>query len=81
MELFLVLTFLFFAGSILGWAIEVFWRKFFSKNNPEHRWINPGFLHGTYLPLFDLLLSLFDSLCKPRVINRLARLHADCAML
>ncbi len=58
MELFLVLTFLFFAGSILGWAIEVFWRKFFSKNNPEHRWINPGFLHGTYLPLYGLSLSL-----------------------
>ena len=62
MTMFLVLTFLFFAGSLLGWVLEVFWRKFFSKNNPEHRWINPGFLHGTYLPLYGLSLCLLFSL-------------------
>ena len=62
MTIFLVLTFLFFTGSTLGWALEVFWRKFFSKNNPEHRWINPGFLHGTYLPLYGLSLCLLFSL-------------------
>ena len=58
MIVFLVLTFLFFAGSLLGWALEVFWRRFFSKNNPSHRWINPGFLHGPYLPLYGLSLSV-----------------------
>ncbi|MCR5723899.1 MAG: putative ABC transporter permease [Treponema sp.] len=56
--LFLVLTFLFFAGSLIGWTLEVFWRRFFSKNNPSRRWINPGFLHGPYLPLYGLSLSL-----------------------
>ncbi|MBR0031622.1 MAG: hypothetical protein IJP61_04990, partial [Treponema sp.] len=50
----LVLTFLFFAGSIIGWGIELFWRRFFSKNNPEKKWINPGFLTGPYLPLYGL---------------------------
>ncbi len=67
MQIFLVLTFLFFTGSLLGWAIEVFWRKFFSKNNPEHRWINPGFLHGTYLPLYGLSLCLLFMLSHLRV--------------
>ena len=62
MLIFLVLTFLFFAGSLLGWTLEVFWRKFFSKNNPEHRWLNPGFLHGPYLPLYGLSLCLLTTL-------------------
>lgn len=58
MNLFLVLTFLFFAGSLIGWGIEVFWRRFFSKNNPERKWINPGFLNGPYLPLYGLSLCV-----------------------
>ena len=58
MTIFLVLSFLFFAGSLIGWGLEVFWRKFFSKNNPEHRWLNPGFLHGPYLPLYGLSLCI-----------------------
>ncbi len=62
MNIFLVLTFLFFTGSLLGWILEVFWRKFFSRNNPDHRWINPGFLHGCYLPLYGLSLCLLFTL-------------------
>lgn len=58
MELFLVLTFLFYVGSLIGWGIEVVWRRFFSKNNPERKWINPGFLHGPYLPLYGFSLCL-----------------------
>ncbi len=58
MKLFLVLTFLFFAGSIIGWILEVFWRRFFSKNNLERKWINPGFLTGPYLPLYGLSLCV-----------------------
>ena len=58
MSLFLVLTFLFFAGSLIGWGIELFWRRFFSKNNPERKWINPGFLTGPYLPLYGLSLCV-----------------------
>lgn len=60
MNFFLVIIFLFFAGSTLGWILEVFWRRFFSANNPEHKWINPGFLIGPYLPLYGLsLITLF----------------------
>lgn len=41
--------FLFMIGTILGWVLEVFWRRFFGK---ARRWINPGFLNGPWLPLY-----------------------------
>ncbi len=44
----LVAFFLFFLGSVLGWCLEVVFRRFFSAK----RWINPGFLTGPYLPLY-----------------------------
>ena len=52
MSVFLVLAFLFCIGSLVGWGIEVLFRKFFSDSNPEHKWVNPGFLTGPYLPLY-----------------------------
>ena len=58
MIFFLVITFLFFAGSIIGWGIELIFRKFFSKNNPQHKWINPGFLTGPYIPLYGFSLVI-----------------------
>lgn len=58
MKFFLVITFLFFAGSIIGWGIELLFRRFFSKNNPERKWINPGFLTGPYLPLYGFSLVI-----------------------
>lgn len=48
----LVFAFLFFIGSCLGWCMEVVFRRFFSKSNPERKWINPGFLTGPYLPIY-----------------------------
>ena len=48
----LVFAFLFFIGSCLGWCMEVIFRRFFSKSNPDRKWINPGFLTGPYLPLY-----------------------------
>ena len=41
--------FLFVTGSILGWMLEVFYRRYFGK---ARKWINPGFLSGPYLPLY-----------------------------
>lgn len=52
MNLFLTLAFLFFLGSVAGWCLEVVFRKFFSSSNPEHKWINPGFCTGPYLPIY-----------------------------
>lgn len=54
----LTVAFLFMVGSLLGWFIEVFYRRFFSKNNPERKWINPGFLTGPYVPLYGVGLSV-----------------------
>jgi len=60
MSTLLVLAFLFFVGSLLGWLIEVVFRRFFSANNPERKWINPGFLVGPYIPLYGFsLMTLF----------------------
>lgn len=60
MSIFLVLAFLFYIGSLSGWVLELFWRRFFSKNNPSRKWINPGFLVGPYLPLYGFsLCTLF----------------------
>lgn len=56
MSSFLVLAFLFFIGSLVGWALEVIFRRFFSDANPQRKWINPGFLVGPYLPLYGFSL-------------------------
>lgn len=50
---FVVISFLFFVGSILGWILELFYRKFFERvQNPNARWVNPGFLTGPWLPVY-----------------------------
>ena len=60
MNFFLKIVFLFFIGCELGWGLEVLFRRFISKNNPERRWINPGFLIGPYLPLYGTgLVALY----------------------
>lgn len=55
----LMLIFLFFTGSILGWCLETVFRRFCPENK-SRKWINPGFLIGPYLPLYGFgLCSLF----------------------
>lgn len=53
MRFFLVLTFLFAVGALCGWTMELFFRRF-----AHGKWINPGFLHGPYLPLYGFGLVL-----------------------
>ena len=53
MEFFLTLTFLFAVGAFCGWVIELIFRRLNSK-----KWINPGFLHVPYLPLYGCGLVL-----------------------
>lgn len=52
MNLFLTFAFLFFIGSVSGWFLELVFRRFFSSSNPKHKWINPGFCTGPYLPIY-----------------------------
>lgn len=60
MDKIVIILFLFFIGSFIGWCIELVFRKFFGANNPDHRWINPGFLTGPYLPIYGFgLLALY----------------------
>ena len=58
MSLFLELAFIFFMGSVSGWVLEVFFRRFVSRANPERKWINPGFCTGPYLPIYGFGLCL-----------------------
>lgn len=47
MNFFLAMAFLFFVGSILGWGIELVFRRIV-----HHKWINPGFCIGPYVPIY-----------------------------
>lgn len=74
MNFFLKIVFLFFIGCELGWGLEVLFRRFVSKNNPERRWINPGFLIGPYLPLYGtglVALYLMASVDSGAFINNI----------
>ena len=71
MNSFLTLAFLFFLGSVLGWVLELFFRRFLSRNNSERKWINPGFCIGPYLSLYGTglcLLYLIASLEENQII-------------
>ncbi len=45
----LSLLLLFFIGSMIGWVLEFFFRRYFA---PEKKWVNPGFLTGPCLPIY-----------------------------
>ncbi len=64
MNIFLIFAFLFFIGSITGWILELFFRRFLSRANPERKWINPGFLVGPYIPLYGFGLCILYLLAQ-----------------
>lgn len=47
-------------GSMLGWVIELFFRRIFSTK----KWINPGFLNGFYLPLYGFGVVIMYAICS-----------------
>lgn len=55
-ELFL----LFFVGAVSGYIVELFYRRFVSR----HKWMNPGFLNGPYLPLYGFGLVFLYLICE-----------------
>lgn len=67
MNLFLIFAFLFFIGSLWGWVLELFYRRFISAANPERKWINPGFLTGPYLPLYGFSLCALFALAHIKI--------------
>ena len=48
MKYLVLISTLFVIGSLLGWVIELFFRRFVSQK----KWMNPGFLTGPYLPIY-----------------------------
>ena len=49
----LVLLFLFSSGSVTGWLIELFFRRFLDPvERKKKKWVNPGFFVGPYLPIY-----------------------------
>ena len=70
-KIFILTVFLFFFGAVLGWLIELFFRRFISKANPGRKWLNPGFLSGPWLPLygFGVVVLYAMSLLESRVLS------------
>lgn len=63
---------LFLVGSVIGWVLELFYRRFFSTK----KWINPGFLSGPWVPLYGFgLVALFT------VTTTLERIPMDVPVL
>lgn len=55
MQIFINIVFIFFIGGILGYLLELTYRGLVN-----HHFINPGFLHGPFLPIYGFgLLLLF----------------------
>ncbi len=55
----LILMFLFSTGSVLGWVIELFFRRFIDPvERKKKKWVNPGFLTGPCLPVYGFGLIL-----------------------
>ncbi len=49
----LILLFLFYSGSVTGWLIELFFRRFLDPvERKKKKWVNPGFFVGPYLPIY-----------------------------
>lgn len=54
----LVIAFLFFAGSLIGYVMEFCFRNLISHNGPKGSFfINPGFCKGPYLPIYGFGLT------------------------
>ena len=81
MGILLKLAFLFFVGSMFGWLLELLFRRFISKNNPERKWINPGFCIGPYLPLYGSGLCILYLMSGIRPYIDLGNMIADTAVL
>jgi uncharacterized membrane protein len=46
-------------GCMLGWVIEVLFRRFFSAK----KWVNPGFMKGPWLPLYGFGVVVMFTMC------------------
>lgn len=67
---FLLIVFLFIFGSMIGWVLEVFYRKVPSSANPEGKWKNPGLLSGPWLPIYGFgVIFLYFATSLENILN------------
>lgn len=69
MNILLVLAFLFFVGSTLGWVLELLYRNLTDKGI---NWVNPGFCTGPYLPIYGFGLCVLFLLASLEEYNLIA---------
>ena len=58
MKYLVIISTLFVIGSLLGWCIELIFRRYVSQK----KWMNPGFLTGPYLPIYGFGVILLYGL-------------------
>lgn len=58
-ELILVLATMFLAGCMVGYLLEVLFRRFITA----HKWVNPGFMKGPWLPMYGFGLLIMFVIC------------------
>jgi len=71
MEPLIILSTLFVLGSLVGYIIELFFRRFVSQK----KWVNPGFLVGPYIPVYGfgvLILYAISAISLTDVIKNVA---------
>lgn len=58
-KIFLTLLVMFLIGAMLGYLLEVLFRRFFTA----HKWVNPGFMKGPWLPMYGFGLLIMYLIC------------------
>ena len=61
----LIILFLFFAGSVLGWVMELFFRRYLDPvERKKKKFCNPGLFVGPYLPIYGSGITLLYFLAQ-----------------
>lgn len=71
MSILLILSYLFFIGSVLGWNLELLFRNL-TQRHKNDRLINPGFCTGPYLPIYGCGLCVLYLLASLEQYNLIA---------
>lgn len=65
MQVLVVISTLFVIGSMVGYIIELFYRRFVSQKH----WVNPGFMVGPYIPLYGFGTMLLFAISNFGIAN------------
>lgn len=65
MQVLVIISTLFVIGSVFGYVLELFYRRFVSQK----RWVNPGFLVGPYIPLYGFGAILLFAISNFGIAN------------